>query len=299
MFNNNAAAMLKLLNSTYQLVLVSIIVLFTKCGESDSRLNTTQSEYSEMIKGDPLEIKPILKMYKWRFLANNSNPRMIGFLHIQHEQSICIKNMVLENNYVYFADPVHSNVKRIDLLNGEILTSAALTNRKFTLGEITILNDTIHVFSDQDVIYSTSKTFQYYDSFLINDFRWDKTILFQNAIESIITRPVQDVFQKSDLNMRAKVLRLMGFNWFKSDSIELGSWENSNLQLHSIRGKYYEVGEIDSTPYISTPFGKYLLQNRIPNTSKYYDSENLDFNSNSLVYYDVNPLEIIIYFLVY
>jgi hypothetical protein len=291
--------MLKDLNRAYQLVIVSIIVIFSKCGESNSRTNTNQSEYSVVIKVDSLEIKPIMKKYIWKYLTNNSDSGKIGFLHIQHEQSICIKNMVLENNFVYFADPVHSNVKRIDLLNGAILTSAALTNRKFTLGEITILNDTIYVVSDQEVIYSTTKTFQYYDSFLINDYRWDKTILFQNGNEAIITRPVQDIIQKRDLNMRARVLRLKGFNLFKSDSIELGSWDNSNLQLQSIRGKIYEVGEIDSTHYVSTSFGKYLLQNRISTTSDYYDSENLDFNSNSLVYFDVNPVEIVFYFFVY
>lgn len=93
-----------------------------------------------------------IKKYKERqvfvFNINNSNPKEFGFKHYEDEPDLSVYKIFKYDNYLYFVDGYHRNVKRYDIINKKMICSNLLDN---AIEDLQIRNDTIYVISTIDI----------------------------------------------------------------------------------------------------------------------------------------------------
>jgi hypothetical protein len=75
---------------------------------------------------------------------NNNNPKDFGYYHYKNDQDLGVFKIYKHNNYLYFVDGYHRNIKRYNIQNKTLAYSDVLNNAIYNLQ---IRNDTIYVVS--------------------------------------------------------------------------------------------------------------------------------------------------------
>jgi hypothetical protein len=91
----------------------------------------------------------IVKTYHY----NNIKSSEFGIERFEHDLPVGPTNIIMNNNYVYIIDQFHNNLKRIDLISDQIISSKPLSTENIWLLDFGIYKDKIYVSSELDSLY--------------------------------------------------------------------------------------------------------------------------------------------------
>lgn len=276
-------------------------LIFQSCQTSIEKEHTNVSEQNlnnDERKGSE-EIKAIKSVRIFKYKINNSNDNDFGFLSVLEDQSIGVRNIYLYKDFVFLSDPVHGNVKKINLSSGKICAVSPLLDKDNDLRNITVFNDFVYVLTDNEINFILDTGLNKIGNLLLPQYKGVKDVFKQTENELILYRPIEDVIQQNDKRMKISILKVDKTNSFQKDSL-IWSYDEYNKSAYgssssSNRGKQYTVfNNKEGKRYFINEHGKFELREILPTTFKYYDSKNIDFTPNKIAYYNVTSSDVIL-----
>lgn len=279
------------------------IIYLTSCNGGNVKTRNKKeviTEYKQrwtsekMKKEFDKDIKKIKNIRQFKFLVNNNDPLCFGFELVPDDQAIGVRNILLVENSAYLTDPYHGNIKKVNLLDGKVLISSILDSNYTSLRMLAYMNYKIYVFTDRVNTFIIDTSLKKTDEFLMSNYRWGKDVFYQKEDVIVLYRPIDDVTQLTDRRLKVSLLKLFDGNKLVKDSVFFDNYKSFRDIEPNDRGVKYEEVTEGSFRYLVNAWGKYELKEQLPVTSKYYDSKNIDFTANRIVYYSVSPKEVII-----
>lgn len=240
--------------------------------------------------------KPIKSAQVFRYRINNADSKQFGFLSVQEDQSIGVRSVVLYGDFVFVSDPLHGNIKKIDLKDGKITSVSQQLDVNNSLRALTVFNNILYVLTDDANIFLLDFTLNKTEELFVPKYKWVKDVFKQTENELILFRPIEDVTQQADKSMKVKLVKIDRANTIKKDSL-VWSYDEYNKSAYAatnIRGQQYNYLSEGGKHFVVNEYGKFELKEKLPSTHKYYDSKNIDFSVDKLVYYNVTPDEVIL-----
>lgn len=224
-----------------------------------------------------------MKAKNYKLKIDNSDFTKIGYKSYETDQSRGPVSICLVKQFIYLVDNYHGNVKEIDILNGEITNSSAkLSSKKNPWPrDIAYFNEKFYVTCDIDSIYILNKRLEALSKIPILG---NSPKYFTN-----ITRDSIGIYIENEYKLIYLKKNNLISNHIKS--IELTPY----LDAH---GKKYAIYQkLNNEDFIKTEFLDFKLEDIFPDISTKYDAINIDFDENTLVYFDINEeyLELFVY----
>ena len=229
------------------------------------------------------------------FLVDNSNPDSIGYEVWEMDENIGVKAISIHDGHIYITDVYHSNIKKISINNGSMMSSVSISNLPPSksgvwLRDISSFNNKLYVTSDRDSIYVFSEDLRYEEA--IECVKGRKTI-FNVGDDSLFIYLGETQLENKDIEFD---LMYIGKNdrisqVSKTLSIEEYGRKNS---FKETLGKRYKVFIEDGKSFVETENGTIKIEGNIPVIND-YDARNIDFDNNHLVYFDSTPSKLILH----
>ncbi|WP_194778409.1 hypothetical protein [Pararhodonellum marinum] len=208
-------------------------------------------------------------------IVDNLDTCKPGFGYFKDSESIAINSIILDGSFCLLLDPYHSNIKKVNLLTGEVKCSdsSVITSRPVSLitseGLIYVLtySTTSYIFNEdlkliKEFDLPTNKKY-------FVGFEGEYIILFNFLYDEIITISKNgDIIEKKSGNF--------------------------DFQRYS-HGKAFEIVEKRNSSFLKTETREFDLGRKFPHTWDYYDSFNVDFDDKKIVYFSSNPDSLVIY----
>lgn len=208
-------------------------------------------------------------------MVNNLDSCSPGFEYFEDDESIAINAITILDSLCFLLDPYHRNIKMINLITGNIDCSdpSLISHRPYG------------IFTFQNFIYILTKSNTNYifntELEKISEFYLPLGLNYLIAVESEALKLYNPLFSSvSTINIRGDIIE--------------EKKENINY-LKYINGKKFEIVNSENTSIIKNIYGEFDLKRNFPYTWKYYDSFNLDFDENNIVYFSSNPDSLVIY----
>jgi len=277
-------------------------------------LSCIQKKESNLIKAETLKVSNQEKdsSSNYRKVKNkktilipidNSDASKFGFHKEEMDESVGPMSIFLDENYLYITDPIHNNIKKINILNEDIKVSTRIGDKESEIREIAKLDKRFYALSDDSVIYVLNEDLKEIDEIKIDDFKGVKDIFSIEDNQLKLYRPIEDVVQDDNGDMSISVLSLNLNNSYIKDTIKYtyDVYEKTQYSTsgYHIRGDYYEVIKNDEQDVLKNKFGEFSLNNKIPNTYEFYDCKNICFNENTIAYFEIINDNIVITVLSY
>lgn len=259
-----------------------LVVLFVLCSCQDRNSTNSIVKKAESAQAD---IKPIESNKTYRFIVNNNKENEFGFIEENGDESIGVRGIAMDHEYIFLSDPVHGNIKRIDIEEGVLLTSKKLTSNK-KIRQVTIFNDLVFLITDSDTCYILTKSLELKSQLVINDYRWVKDVFSKSDKKLILYRPIEDVNQDETGQIQMNVVEISATGDINKRSL---SWSYKDFEKtpYSSRNSHFEGWHYEVHDNVfKNQFGKFEIKG-IPNTFKYYDSKNICFDKNRIAYFEV------------
>ena len=220
--------------------------------------------------------------YKVVLNVGNDNISSIGFLQVEGE-AIGVGGICMFHDKIVLTDPIHKNLKIVDLITSEVTISKELDDG---IQQIIEFNNSLYVFSSSGRVFLFDKNFT-----LSNELNLEfgsKGIL--NVSDTNITFFNKFDGRKSKRNGVSEVIlsRLDRKNTIINDTLEI---PNKTLDEYRLFGKEYKYLEREGEIMIKTSSFEILLPRRDLEITS-YDTQNYFFNNDSFCffYYDNNNL---------
>ncbi len=267
--------------------LILSVILITSCLNQKSDLNT----YSTVVKNETIKEGNFYK--KWSFKIDNENAESIGYKIYTDDESIGIKSICIEGEYIYVTDVYHTSIKQININTGEMKSSKSLSSLPadesgIWLRDIAVFNDKIYVTADRNMIYVFSKDLNLLQSIPTSKGRKNIESVGQNAIEIFLKDE-----QLPDKSIEKTLLSIDEKGNVSTIKKQIPIQEHTKKQLQ-LQGKEYKTYTKSDKNYFECEYGTIELKNPIPEI-KEYGAGNLNFNSTTLVYYNSTPTEFTLY----
>lgn len=232
---------------------------------------------------------------KWVFKVDNNNSNSIGYKIYTDDESIGVKGICIDGDYVYITDVYHTNIKRINTSTGEIKSSKSLSvlpadDAGVWLRELAVFNDKIYAPADRDTIYVFSKDLSLLQSIPVKNRE-------KKYIESIDTNGIEIFFNNYESTGKAGEITLLFVNKKGEVSTikkQIQKEEEKQQSETTIQGKPFKTYTKNGKDYFECEYGTIELKTPIPEI-KEYGALNLNFNSSTLVYFNSTPTEFILY----
>ncbi len=250
------------------LLIVALVMLFS-CREQ------TKSEKSKLEPSVSMD-KALKNDYKIVLAINNENPDSIGFLQSEGE-AVGIEGIYLFEDKIVLTDPIHKNLKIIDVRTNEVMVSNELDDG---IEQVIEFNNLLYVFSGSGKVFLFDRGLEYdkelnlgFGSKGILDVN-DTSICFFNEFNG----------RKSKRNGISEVI----LSWIRldntitSDTLEMSNEVFDEYNLFGKKYQYVEKGEdiIIKTPSFEVSFPKQDLQ------VSSYDTQSYFFNSTSFCFFN-------------
>jgi len=200
---------------------------------------------------------------RYEFCFDNTDLSAFGFEYFDNDESIGPKSIFISDQFAYIADTYHSNIKKINLLTGEMNSSVSLCNNRAWLRDIIEFDNMLFVLTDLAANYVLDKNLN-----LIKEIQLpagSKYGLKSGEDYLLIYSSGKVIY----LNHEGKVAK------------EKNEFHNI---LQTIRGKEYDL----SDESIITEYGSYIHSGSYTPTWEYYDAVNIDFNSSFLAFFTID-----------
>jgi hypothetical protein len=209
------------------------------------------------------------KYTKYKFNVDNNNPTIFGYEKIEYDEDIGPKSIIIDNNIAYIVDTYHGNIKKVDLNTGILSSSVPLSPKNnLFLRDVIVWEEKILISSDLDSIYVLNSNLKF--EIAIKTKRFDKYFLKANDSLFIYFSNEQ---MKCSLDLNGKLTNCVNI------------YIDNITPAHS---KEYIVSNNNNISFIETAFFKIKLKKEIPKLYFRYDSINIDFDKQTLVYFDIN-----------
>jgi len=208
--------------------------------------------------------KPTIKYFDvFEFYFDNHNPNYFGLETFENDEGIGPKSLAIYQDFVFIIDPVHSNIKRIDLNSGKQITSTKLGEGRAWLRDIAVHRDRIWVLTDLHQNFMLEISLEDYTTFELPN--GPKTFLFSedDKIE------IYSFYKKTLFDENGR--QLTTENKFR-DVYRTGAKKEFS----------FENGKVE------TPFGIYFLSVNFETTTEFFDSFNMDFSTSYLVFFTIS-----------
>lgn len=266
-----------------QIIVFALLLLITGCNQQSA----------SKMQGDKIlsSTKQLKKTTTFYYQVNESTDS-IGYKRFEDGEISSIVSLKIVGKQVFLSDPVHGNVKRIDLENRKLTASERLDTDSSWLYNIAYFNNLLYVFTFRGKVYLLDKNLETKGTFFLPDFIGDIDVYSENMDSLVIYRNPSDIYQD---NNRKDYLRRMIIgknNHYSFDTISLEG-EESLTRLRKETGK--EVRQGDKLVY-ETSKGKYEILDSIE-IKKEYDCKRIDYSDDYLVTFEVNPkrLKLVVY----
>jgi hypothetical protein len=286
-------------NNIFSFFWVMIFTIFcVGCGSCQNQIGVNVvTKSGELSNGDHLMDSILIKVEsskQYRFVPDNTDQLGFGFKHNENDQALGIRNVVLFNEFAYFSDPVHQNVKKIDIKSGKISCSSKLN---FGIREMAVFKNLIFVFSDNEMMYLLDTNLSLVNQVELKSFRFEKTIFNISDEGVFLYRPAMDVYngEANTLVVQYRIVSEDGI--IKSDSLTFPNYEDYLANFPKNRGQGYSEIVYHGESALMKGNRIFQLPKKIPTTSKFYDSRNFDFNNGVFVFYSSMPQEFIVDFI--
>ena len=214
--------------------------------------------------------KQNLRLTYYEFSFDNSNPSFFGFELIENDESVGPKSIIIYNKFAFIVDTYHSNIKRVNLLNGELISSPKLEEQRAWLRDIIEHNGKLYVLAD-----------------LNQNFILDKNLNLLSTF-ALPSGPKYGIGKKDgylSIYSGGKLL-LLGQNE------ELIGTETAFYDvINQPRNKVFHVND----SIITTEYGQFYHEGLFETTWKFYDSINFDYDDSKLVFFVINTHKITLY----
>jgi hypothetical protein len=216
------------------------------------------------------------------------------------DESLGPNSVIFNNGYLYVTDPVHENVKKINITSGEKMTSSKLGNSNFILSSLAEFKNQIFVLSEGNLVFVIDMELNFIKNIELKDFKGVKGYFDTNRKFEIYSQ----VIQNEDTSFTVNTLtldedRLMFFqteHTFSYDECKKTPFWPKN---YNSRGKIYRIESVKGEFNLVNQYGHFELKEEIPGVYDYYDCNNLFFNENSIVYFKISEKGILFTILVY
>lgn len=221
-------------------------------------------------------------LHVFTFRVDNSKPEAIGYINNhsgpEPDWDIAIQSIYLDGNQAFLVDQYHGNVKRIDLLTGQMISSDKVSTRPYPwIRDVAVFHDKVYVSDDFDSIFVFNKDLSRALAFSICS-RSPKFFI-------AITPQMLDVY----VQLKDTIAHIDTMN-------QIVGYEDGHLYPYDLaHGKKYEICTKNGKQYFKADNIDLELTKPIPDLTCCYDAINVDFNSRYLVYFDANEKEFTLY----
>ncbi len=243
--------------------------------------------------------KPCSSKYEYltySFKIDNQDSAKMGFTFFADDESYGVKAVAIYpgSKYVYVIDASHGNLKRIDIANGQTISSRKV-NIKYKgllLYDIAVMQNKVYVTSDRGVfIFDTNLN---YIGNIESDSVWTNLTGFSRVTNDSLFIAIRGT-QLKDLSIEESQLVITKDSNFLRKKIIPIKELTEERKIRRILGKEYQTNMSGGKPFLQNEFGCYELKSSIPNISKYYSSRNIDFDKRTIVYFDSTPEQLNLY----
>lgn len=259
-----------------------LCLLFWNCEYSQG--NGNQSSITK--NQDTLAIKGYKVL---KFSIDNTDSASFGYQSFKDDESVGTKSICLYGDYVILVDAAHNCIKRVDLINGNVTTSAAVNHifnfRPVLLTNAIVFNDSIYVTSNKGAMYVFSEDFKHSHELDVQNapYLWritNDSLIFQVPNSTYLDTTKYVIITKKGIHQQKRTVGKSNVN----DSVLYAI--NKPYKIYTTGGKWY----------LKNQYGILQLKNEIPQI-KEYGCENIDFNDKYLVYFNSTPkaLELFVY----
>lgn len=233
-------------------------------------------------------------LYKtYSFNVKNSSVDSFGFELYIDDESTGAKSLSIDSDFVYITDAYHSEVKKININTGEIVSSR--NNSPNYLQSFKQFNDII-VFNDNvlipayDSLYTFSKQLK-----LLNSIKIQRGEKYIERVDSDKLFIYINDHQLSDLSTEYEYLVVDKANSVSTikENISIGDYEKKS-KIKKIQGKNYDIYSNEGKTYFRCEYGTIELKTMVPEI-KHYAARNLNFNKSTLVFFDSTPKKLTLY----
>jgi hypothetical protein len=202
---------------------------------------------------------------------NNDDYKKIGFKYEEDDESIGVKSIIIKDSVIYLLDVYHSNIKRINLVTGELESSKPFSEKRVWLRDLIVFKKSIFIFSDIETNYILDLNLNLIKTF---ELPIGSKYYYKTNNDTLLIYNMGEVLKIND------------------DGILLSRKKEFIDILKLAHGKEYSI--INKVIY--TKYGDVHLKREFPYTWKeYYDAVNIDFNERNLVFFETNPYKLKIF----
>lgn len=277
---------------------IIILYFFVSCQNDAQQVACGKSkqgfkQFELQVRNEVLDtsVRRIKTFKKWVFKVNNSDDESIGYKIYTDDESIGVKSICVDSDYVYITDVYHTNIKLINIVTGELKSSKTLANLPpdesgIWLWDIAVFNNKVYVTTNGTSIYVFSQELQLVEEITV---RYGKNHI-ENVSKSTIEIFVGGEQIQNDTNSN---ILLINENGHKTKLLKK-SQKSNNSQVY-VHGKPYKTFVKDGKNYFQNQCGIVVLEEPIPGIKEYSGAESINFNSTTLVYFDSTPTEFTLY----
>lgn len=224
------------------------------------------------------------------FTIDNNDSTAFGFRLETEDQSMGPRSIARWSHWLFVTDPVHANVKRIDLE-----TRAVITSRNFPheLDQIYFVGSTL-------VVGTRSETWIVMDTMMNVKRVFDTPgyLYAKDAIrignDSLQTyRPIEDVVQLEDRSYRVRITTIAMDGGASVDSLSMALEAFDTSVFNSFNDHYggceFVLLQRGPAQVLSNCYRCYEIPGPIPNTYEYYDCKNYCITETSISYFEISP----------
>lgn len=204
---------------------------------------------------------------------DNVDPMGIGFVYVDDDQGIGPRSVAVFGRSVYIPDPVHGNIKVLDVESGmvRIIDIGKGGNLGMWLRDIVYCNGSVFVTSDTDGVYVIDSGGRVEN---IEMPEGDKYFAGVRGDTIIIYMPVG----------RRMMGLVQGYQGYRVVDYVQGEYDMGKYT----KGKPYMVKKGPDLDSIVVSWGVMELPGRYQDISRYYDGINVDYTDDCIVYYSID-----------
>lgn len=229
----------------------------------------------------------LLKNIKTFYYQVSDEKDSIGYSVFKNTgEIISISDIKIVNDYAFLSDPVHGNIKRIDLRSGIMKASVILNKDLSWISSLSFFNDLLHVFTIDGKVFLFDINLNYKGNFSINTYSYIYVYTVTKD-ELIVYRYPSDIYQNNGNYLKRIIIDKS--RAFRFDTISLNNNELLAL-LRRENGK--EVLDNDSLVFETNDF-KFEIPGNLEKV-KDYQCKNVDYSDNYIVTFTVDKQRLLL-----
>jgi hypothetical protein len=223
------------------------------------------------------------------FPINNEDANKIGFVEMENDISIGITSLCIVDHFIYLTDEYHKNIKRVDILTSDIISSSKLTDSTYfkQFNDIVDFNNNLYITSSENNVFVVTEDLKKSFSFKLPT-KGGYPIKILSKSDSTLDFCIEVRDSLYSINKKNKIVSSRKLD--NKESIWLTNY--FDIALGNIRYKSLKYIKENNNEYLIVGGKKIKLIEPFKYCS---DAYNIDFNNDYLVIFDISAKEFKLY----